>query len=465
MSFSNIAAAKFNQVFDKSDYQSLDPIVKAQHVQKGNNIVFGRSLKGEDYSNLIYIGKILENTIGKNYLSSDAWLDTTFPHVIYITGTRGSGKSFDLGVLIEGISALSESSPIQNQVEPITSILIDTQSQFWTLKYKPNPNIRQNKAQMDELADWNIASNSLKNCRLFVPPKSETITGDEVEFKLQTNQIKHEEWCALIREDTYGPQGHVLAKTMEKLAGRNYSLEDILTFIGSPSNWPGTVESTRNAVLYKLDDYRRTGLFSNTGISVRSLLSPGQCNVFLLRDLRNEDKALVTGVIARQLFTEMGSYHKRLKVKNFFGRDSIEDDMPSKVWLLIDEAHVVAPNDAPSPARQALVEYVKRGRDAGLSLVMATQQPSAVDDRILSQVNLTLSHRLSFQADITAAVNRIPTKLLSAFKLQGIDVRDFGDMLRLLEAGQCFIGDHNTSRTVLMKVRPRITSHGGYSPV
>ena len=60
----------------------------------------------------------------------------------------------------------------------------------------------------------------------------------------------------------------------------------------------------------------------------------------------------------------------------------------------------------------ALIDYVKRGRDAGLSLAMATQQPSAVDDRILSQVNLSFSHRLTFQADITASVHRIPTKLL-----------------------------------------------------
>ena len=41
-------------------------------------------------------------------------------------------------------------------------------------------------------------------------------------------------------------------------------------------------------------------------------------------------------------------------------------------------AHVVAPKDQNSPARDALIEYVKRGRDAGLSLVMATQQPSAI---------------------------------------------------------------------------------------
>ena len=95
---------------------------------------------------------------------------------------------------------------------------------------------------------------------------------------------------------------------------------------------------------------------------------------------------------------------------------------------------------------------------------MATQQPSAVDDRILSQVNVTLSHRLTFQTDITAAMNRIPTRLLGQLKYLGREISAFGDMLRYLEVGECFIGDHNTSRTILTSIRPRVTSHGGYNP-
>ena len=125
---------------------------------------------------------------------------------------------------------------------------------------------------------------------------------------------------------------------------------------------------------------------------------------------------------------------------------------------------MVAPRDQISPARTALVEYVKRGRDAGLSLVLATQQPAALDDRILSQVNITLSHRLSFQSDINAAVNRIPTKSVKSMKLSGTSLTDFGDMIRVLDAGQCFLGDQGSSRAVLVQIRPRVSAHGGYSP-
>ena len=102
----------FPAVFDQSKFISQDHLVKVEYKQAGKHIIFGRTIKNEDYSNLLMLGKIIEQTPGKNYFASNAWLDTTFPHVIYITGTRGSGKSFDLGVLLEGISEMSIFSPL-----------------------------------------------------------------------------------------------------------------------------------------------------------------------------------------------------------------------------------------------------------------------------------------------------------------------------------------------------------------
>ena len=79
----------------------------------------------------------------------------------------------------------------------------------------------------------------------------------------------------------------------------------------------------------------------------------------MLRDLRNEDKSLITSIISRQLFSIMGEYHRKKKVNTFFEREEDLGNLPSKVWLVIDEAHVVAPKDSYSHARSALVEYVK----------------------------------------------------------------------------------------------------------
>lgn len=464
MSFSTKSGERFCTVIDKSPYLVEDPLVKLQYIPKGQNVIFGRSLKGEDYSNLLYVGKILESTKGKSYLGADAWLDTTFPHVIYITGTRGSGKSFDLGVLVEGISKLGKDSPIQNDVKPITSIIIDTQSQFWTLGYAPREAIPANKMQLEELKRWNLEPNHLAGAKVYAPPGSTMFLGTEITLQIRPRDVRAEEWCTLLGQEVYSSQGHIITATLESFGDDDFEISDMLAYISNDANWPTMAESSRNAIAYKLDDYRRTNLFSARGLCVRDFLEEGTCNILSLRELRNEDKSLITAVIARNLFDILGKHHNKKKMASFFQIPYEHDGTPDRVWLVIDEAHVVAPSDQLSPARSALVEYVKRGRDAGLSLVLATQQPSALDDRILSQVNVTFSHRLSFQSDINAAVNRIPTKSVRDMKFAGTNLTDFGDMVRVLNAGQCFLGDQASSRTVLVQIRPRVSAHGGYSP-
>jgi hypothetical protein len=464
MSFSSTLANQFGKVVDRSPYAAQDPIVKLRQSPKGNNVVFGSAKRSDQFQDLIYLGKIFESSTGKSYLGSDAWLDIAYPHVIYITGTRGSGKSFDLGVLLEGISSLVESSSIQHDVRPQTSFLIDLQNQFWTLAFPPRDSVPENTAQLKELSAWNIAPNSLADCHVFVPEIGARPTGTELRFSLSTRDVFAEEWCALLSQPLYSPQGHIISRTIDSFGDRAYTIAEMLSFIRADAHWPATAESSRRAVTYKLDDLDRSKIFSKAGLNIADLLVPGRCNVFMLRELRNEDKSLVTAILTRQLFRIMGDYHSKKKIAAFFGTESPVVKLPSRVWLFIDEAHVVAPKDQESPAREALVEYVKRGRDAGLSLVLATQQPAAVDDRILSQVNLSFNHRLTFQSDITAAVNRVPTKTLNSLKVSGTTINDFGDMLRLLDSGQCFIGDHSTSRAVLTMIRPRVTSHGGYNP-
>lgn len=464
MAFTSSAAERFYKVLERSDYATAENFLKLCHVPKGNNVIVGRGKNSESFKNLIYVGKVAENTSGSNLLGADVWLDVAFPHVIYITGTRGSGKSFDLGVLVEGISTLADASPVQEAVDPITSFVIDTQSQFWTLGYAPRAEVGANAAQLADLAAWNIRPNAVGDIAYFLPPGAEPVTGTEQTFTLSPDQVSHEEWCALIGQDVYSPQGHVLGATLDALRS-DFDVSGMYAYVENDRHWRNVAEVTRQAVLYKLGDLAKTGLFQRSGLRVSDLMIAGRCNIFMLRDLRDVDKSLVTSIIARQLFTVMGQHHRRAKRDTFFGTEKSASKLPARVWLIIDEAHVVAPSDRAMPAREALVEYVKRGRDAGLSLVLATQQPSAIDDRILSQVNLAFTHRLAFQTDIGAAAARVPTKTPQALKLRGTEVKDFADMIRVLDAGECFLGDQGTSRAILTRIRPRVTSHGGYSPI
>jgi hypothetical protein len=464
MGFTKRVSDSFGSVIDATNYAVIDPIVKACFLSRTNNLVLGASQVKDPPQDLIYIGKVFESCPSSNMLGADVWLDLSFPHVIYITGTRGSGKSFDLGVLIEGISQMRDVTPTQENVAPITSILIDTQNQFWTLKYAPNPDIEENRAQLEALEKWKIRPNTLANVRIWVPQGTQKVLGDEREFAIRPRDVGLEDWCLLLGQEVYSSQGHIVRSALARLAAADFGLIDLVNDIRRDSNWVGVADSSRNALVYKLEDYVDSQLFDKEGLTFEQLVEPGVCNVFMLRELRDVDKSLVTAIIAKMLFKRMGEYHTRRKLARFQRAPQKGPVLPSRVWLLIDEAHVVAGQGQESPARAALIEYVKRGRDAGLSLVLATQQPSAVDDRILSQVNLSFNHRLTFQSDVNAAISRIPTKPVSQMRSGGATVGDFGDMLRYLDAGDCFIGDHATSRAILVKVRPRMTAHGGYSP-
>lgn len=88
MAFSNKLSESFGKAIEQSPYVALDPIVKSNYSPKGKNLIFGRAAVAESPEDLLYLGKVFETATGTSLLGADAWLDTKFPHVIYITGTR-----------------------------------------------------------------------------------------------------------------------------------------------------------------------------------------------------------------------------------------------------------------------------------------------------------------------------------------------------------------------------------------
>jgi hypothetical protein len=113
-----------------------------------------------------------------------------------------------------------------------------------------------------------------------------------------------------------------------------------------------------------------------------------------------------------------------------------------------------------------IVDYVKRGRDAGLSLVLATQQPSALDTAAISQNDLVLIHKLTIDPDIDAATARMPARIPSRIsKLpRAQDLSGMDDVARSLEAGQSLFADSESSRAFILQSRPRVCIHGGGEP-
>jgi DNA segregation ATPase FtsK/SpoIIIE-like protein len=131
---------------------------------------------------------------------------------------------------------------------------------------------------------------------------------------------------------------------------------------------------------------------------------------------------------------------------------------------VLDEAQSFLAPGPENPARGLFVQLVKEGRNIGLSAVLATQQPSALDQRILSQVETFIAHQLVTEPDIRAVRENLKSELPDSIQF-GSRQMDFPGLLRQLPPGICVVSaaDMNTNvrRATVVHIRPRATVHGG----
>ena len=129
------------------------------------------------------------------------------------------------------------------------------------------------------------------------------------------------------------------------------------------------------------------------------------------------------------------------------------------VWLFIDEAHEFLPHESVSktPSSDALIQILREGRQPGLSIVLATQQPGKIHTDAITQSDIVLSHRVTAELDVKA-LNAITQSYLYS------SITDKINSLPKLK-GSAIILDDNSERIYPMRVRPRFTWHGGEAPM
>jgi len=254
-----------------------------------------------------------------------------------------------------------------------------------------------------------------------------------------------------------------------RLQNPTFELADVLNLVRTRASYPETAnfqQATADALEWRLLALEDLGLLKHGPAIADLLLASKQTSVLLLRELDEIVKAVVVAITMRQIERVMSRYHQKLKVSQRTSATTVSGPtLPSRAWILIDEAHLVCPSEKTTPANEVIVDYVKRGRDAGLSLVLATQQPSALDSSAISQVDLSLIHRLTYEADISAALQRLPTPMPKDMSLSGKDVSDPKILIRRLAPGECLVSDAEAPRSFIMRSRPRSSPHGGGEPV
>ncbi|AJF59654.1 MAG: hypothetical protein QT03_C0001G0146 [archaeon GW2011_AR10] len=395
-----------------------------------------------------YLGKVVMSTGERPVLGRKVLCDIATPHVMLICGKRGSGKSYDLAVLLEEFAR----QPFDIK-QRISIIAIDTVGIFWTLKIP-------NKAETKELEKWDLKPDKT-SVKVLVPQgridfyKKKGIPIDGA-FTIRTSELDITEWLSLFKLSWNDALGVLLTRVVEQVKevlGNYYGIEDIIKAINKDEE---ADKITKQALTNRFKVAETWGLFEKEGTKIMEIARPGAITVIDVSAYRQAigmegTRDIVVGLLGKKLFEERMLYRKEEEVKLTKGLKK-ESDMPL-VWLMIDEAHMFMPRDEENIALQVLLEWVRVGRQPGLSLVLATQRPEKLHPDAISQCDLFISHRMTSQADIQAV-----SQLRPSYMHQDFD-KYYQQMPRA--RGYALLLDDNTEKLWLIKVRPRFSWDGG----
>jgi len=249
--------------------------------------------------------------------------------------------------------------------------------------------------------------------------------------------------------------------TKRKSAVSNYSIQDLVSCINEDTEILREYNpDTRRAVRQRLISYDSCGLFSTQGTPLQQLLVPGQVSVLLLGYASEDLRTLVTFLIMRRLLELRMISSEVTKDALIRGTAETQIGIP-KTWIFIDEAQNIIPSRTATMANRELTRFIREGRNFGLSMAISTQQPQAIDPKVMAQVDTLVVHTLTLQSDINYVLNNIKSPLPESISVGRRSVGIAG-AIRELEIGQCLLSAVESKRALFAEIRPRVTPHGGF---
>ena len=449
------------------------PILAGDPAERGvDQILIGRKVEG---------GPIRE-----------IWLDASGEQVIAVFGKRGTGKSYSLGVLIEGLSAGQGDSRIARLNTPRGGLVFDIMDIFWTsripLSDGGSPEIRK---QHKIMRDRNFSALNL-NIDVWIPSGFENSAIDPQGIhclKISPSDLSLDDWGALFGVDVYSePRGMLIADLIQHVSSAgytneegefvqpeaNFSLPDLLACLqDDPEILNNYNDATRRSVRQRLTSYRSLPLFQGPGTSIGNLIQAFRVTILMLGRVPDALKSVIVAVLLRKIMRvrrDVSFATKRLDLDESLSQterqrlgEFISNGLP-RTWVFVDEAHNIVGTGENTVASDAIIKYAKEGRNYGLSLAVATQQPGVLDQKLLSQVETLITHQLTSPYDIGIAEKSMRSPAPDELKIDGVNAT-MEELFRRLGQGEAVFSCGNAPslpRCCVIGVRPRISAHGGY---
>lgn len=434
------------------------------HVDTAKGVILGRSEsfhKKYRSTGIGLVGAVTEasDDPATSLLGMPVNMDLVSPHVMLVAGKRGSGKSYTLGLIAEELARAMARREIE-----VAVVIIDTVDVFRLM-------VEPNNEQVASLEKWGLTAQGFP-AAVYIPRRAYTHIPGEVKAKshlfplaISPSELSVSDWGYVIErhgalstamENLIGDvvdglrRGYTRSKGDQQPPNPDFSIQDMIRCVESSSSVADLYKpSTRTALIQRLRRAQNLGIFHPGGTSAQDLAVAGQITVIDMAPLGSDAEAvlaILTNMLSRQILTYRMAWTD--------DGTSAREELPP-TWLIVDEAQTLVPRSGTTPAKDAIVSYAKLGRRFGCSLILCTQQPSAVSDEAISQADIVISHSLSHDADIRALQQRAPAAMPEAFKDKAF--------ISGLPRGVALVFDQSTEnrRGFIMQARPRMSQHGG----
>jgi len=363
-------------------------------------------------------------------------LDLNETHTISLFGVQGTGKSYTMGTIVEAASLATP--PVNHLPQPLATIIFHYSA---ILNYVPEftslvaPN--SDEAQVQRLRErYGVEPAGLGDVLMLVPEdqleqRRSEYPGIELRaLKFSSTELRAAHWRFLMgavgNQSTYIRQ---LGRIMK--AHRDNLSIGVLRAGVDQSTLSDPIKQLAHQRLDLAADY------IDDTVRIQDLVRPGRVVIVDLRDeLIEKDEALGLFVVLMELFSEATSDGRRFNK-----------------LVVFDEAHKFI--DSPDLAA-GLIESVREMRHKGMSILVASQEPTSVPVALIELSNQLILHKFNSPAWLkhlqkanAALADLTPAKMAA------------------LGRGEAYIWSSKatdaafTRSAVKAQIRPRITQHGG----
>ncbi|NHJ40887.1 MAG: ATP-binding protein [Asgard group archaeon] len=326
-----------------------------------------------------------------------------------IFGSRGSGKSYAAGVIIEEFSEFG-----------LPTLIVDPHGEYWGLSHTSGP---KGEASLPKYIVKVLFPNKYppRYFELMNKIAKKLSVGFDIEpVTMLFSEISTSEMFSFMYDLTYAQK--------EKLENAWYAIRDsfgravcydIDSFLGFGIENEIIDGASRRPIIRKLDVFRKMGFFTELNGAIchtsgqiiqeyddnhqRIETTAKSHNLSELSTVKNHfapEQITILDVSqpmlderARRIF--VSSYLNRL-------RRTMEIKDIDRIFMLIEEAHRFIPIGE-SPTKKAIEWFAREGRKMGAGLGIVSQRPSGLDRDILSQCNSKLILRITEQSDLLVA--------------------------------------------------------------